>query len=246
MLYRLLYERETTTRIYASFAITGASEEDKAKIDAFKARLSADHIVFDPYKIIERGPLAMADALLTETAEALRDESDFVTAYAALRAAAIRATSGTKHESTIQWIDSTNPRQVLPALADMSFAPSEQDRRRREDRPPESLFEPYHFDLYELDMLAPVVDGQIISRDYLLIDQSHVVCALIPWNDREKRPDISAGSQSELTYAKMAGKPSYVVCEGDRSRVSPWVVQHAKAVYRTLEELETVLRGECL
>jgi adenylate kinase len=71
LIFRLLYGREQHVRIYSSFAITGASAEENARIDAFKQRLANRYIVFDPYKIVERGVLSFAESLLEEIAESL-------------------------------------------------------------------------------------------------------------------------------------------------------------------------------
>jgi len=93
----------------------------------------------------------------------------------------------------------------------------------------------------ELQSLRGTVDGQIISRDYLLIDQSQIISALIPMNPQTGKPEISAGSQSELTYAKLTGKDRFVVWEGARARLSPWVEKHASELFNNLTALETRL-----
>lgn len=100
---------------------------------------------------------------------------------------------------------------------ELQYSPPTFDRSQREDDTAALLFDPpYRFALDELQNLKATVDGQILSRDYLLIDQSEVVCALIPWNVELKKAEISAGSQSELTYAKLIGRDRLVVCEGKK------------------------------
>ena len=84
------------------------------------------------------------------------------------------------------------------------------------------------------------IDSQIISRDYLLIDQSDFVWMYIPMvilkeDDKEQlRPYISAGSQSEMIYAYSNGKPVYVTCEGGKEQLSPWITQYSE-VFKNLD-----------
>ncbi len=73
VLYRLLYERYKHLRIYSSFAITNATEEQQKKIYNFKQRLSRKHIVFDPFKIVERNPIVLALTLLENKSLELQD-----------------------------------------------------------------------------------------------------------------------------------------------------------------------------
>lgn len=78
------------------------------------------------------------------------------------------------------------------------------------------------------------IDSQIISRDYLLIDQSDFVLMYIRTAE-DGGPHISAGCQSEMMYAYSKGKPVYVVCAGGEKKLSPWVTRFSK-VFRTLSE----------
>lgn len=84
VLYRLLYERNQRLKIYSSFAITGATIEQRNKISEFKSRLAQKHIVFDPFKIAERGMFALADSLLEEMADKCRGVKEIDAAYLAL------------------------------------------------------------------------------------------------------------------------------------------------------------------
>jgi len=241
VIYRLFYEREERVRIYSSFAITGASPEQKAKIRSFKERLGEKHIVFDPFKVTERGMIALADSLIEEMAERCRENKKVQVAYRGL----IRAlgAAGARHENVFLRSE-FRPEEVFPGLADLVFKSSESDRAEREDQVEPQLFQEYRFPLEELQSLRSTVDGQIISRDYLLIDQSLVVCALIPWNPQTGKPEISAGSQSELTYARLTGKKRFVVWEGPKNKLSPWVEKHATELFKSLEALEKRLESK--
>jgi len=84
------------------------------------------------------------------------------------------------------------------------------------------------------------IDSQIISRDYLLIDQSDFVIMYIATGDNGQ-PVISAGCQSEMLYAYAQGKPVYVVCSNGKKFLSPWVTEFCQ-VYDTTEEALAELR----
>lgn len=219
MMFRLLYERESRLRIYASFAITSATPEQRAEIAAFKKRLGEKYIVFDPYKISERGIFALAEAQVEEMAEKSRDVESIGTAYAALLGELRKL--GLRPEITLQ--DQFSATEVLPGMLDLTFRPGENERGLREDPRDDAMFDPFVFQLQELASLKPVVDGQIISRDYLLIDQSDVVCALVPMSKVGGKAEISAGSQSELTYANLTAKDRFVLWTGKKTALSPFV-----------------------
>ncbi|MHA1756869.1 MAG: AAA family ATPase [Promethearchaeota archaeon] len=75
------------------------------------------------------------------------------------------------------------------------------------------------------------IDYQIISRDYLLIDQcDFIVMYIVKENDA---PRISAGCQSELVYAYNKGKEVYVIYSGGEKELSPWVTQYSQ-VFRDI------------
>jgi adenylate kinase len=85
------------------------------------------------------------------------------------------------------------------------------------------------------------IDSQIISRDYLLIDQSDFVITYILIGE-DGQPVISAGCQSEMLYAYAQGKPVYVVCSGGPESLSPWVTEFC-TVFLTTEEALAFLRS---
>lgn len=233
VIFRLLYEGDRK-RIYSSFAITGASAAEKQQVSDFKARLAEAHVVFDPYTIVERGLLSHAETLLEEASEALESEEEVKTSYGALIETLEAAEIGGMLDLRSDFV----AQEALPGIATFTHEPSEEERLCRADVVSAKLFEPYRFRLDEALSLLGAVDGQIIRRDYLLIDQSQIVCARVPWDADRDKPWVSAGSQSELTYAKLKGRPRFVVCEGKRASMSPWIREHATQLFRTVEELE--------
>jgi adenylate kinase len=86
------------------------------------------------------------------------------------------------------------------------------------------------------------VDSQIISRDYLLIDQSDFILMYIREGE-DGQPQISAGCQSEMVYAYSKGKPVYVVCSCGKGRLSPFVTQYSE-VFETLPKAVEFLERE--
>ena len=237
VLYRLFYERNKRLRIYASFGITGTTSSQDERIRHFKQRLSENHIVFDPYKISERVITSYCSSLIEEIAEQLRGAdtvdqsySHFIETIAPL----LPASSG------IDLQERFVPQEVLPGLMTLSYHPRTEELVREDSYPP-ALLKSYSFPIDMLQNLSATIDGQIQSRDFLLIDQSEIVCAYIPWNSREQKPDISAGSQSELTYGKHRGRITFAICEGSRHRVSPWVTGFVDRFFCSLKDLEDEL-----
>ena len=237
VLFRLLYERDKKLRIYASFAMTNATPEELKRINEFKARLAEKHVVFDPAKIVERGMIALAGSVIEEMAERVGAAEAVRKAHGSLIDALTKL--DIEHPNFVMR-KSFVPTEVLPGLGDLVYTPTDRDQKQREDQIAPALFDPYTYPLDEINALQAAVDGQIYSRDYLLIDQSDVVCALVSAKPDGKTPDISAGSQSELSYAKQTLKDRFVVWGGDMSKLSPWV-ENKKFVFKTLDELEKAL-----
>jgi len=242
VLYRLLYERRNLQRIYSSFAITGATPVQEQRITDFKARLSKDHIVFDPYKLSERSIITLGVSLLEGASERLRGVGDIEQRYAQLVRSLRRRMSGSGVLKNASLRKKFETEEALPGLIDVTFSPTEREKKLREDRVSPDLFAPYRFRLDELISLQGAIDGQILGRDYLLIDQSNVVCALVPRSTSFKKPEVSAGSQSELTYAKFVGRDRLVVYEGKRNELSPWITEHSTKLFNSIKELESELR----
>jgi len=86
----------------------------------------------------------------------------------------------------------------------------------------------------ELQQAFDAIDSQIISRDYLLIDQSDLVIIYIR-AEEDGSPGISAGCQSELDYAYHTGKAVFGIFSGDTKKLSPWVTKFSR-VFSTVDD----------
>jgi len=93
----------------------------------------------------------------------------------------------------------------------------------------ETLGKEVEFKVSEVKSIANDIDGQIILRDFRLIDQSDMIIAFIP--EVDNRPDISAGVQTEMHYAHDLPREVYVIWES-KSEPSVWVEQMATKVFR--------------
>lgn len=93
----------------------------------------------------------------------------------------------------------------------------------------------------EVDSIRSAIDGQIISRDYHLIDQADLVLMYIS-TVKGGKPRISAGSQSEMLYAYAQGKPVYGICRGGKQKLSPWVTEFSE-VFETVDEAFEFIRN---
>lgn len=83
-----------------------------------------------------------------------------------------------------------------------------------------------------LSDIAPIekdIDGQIISRDFKLINQGDMVIAFIP--EVKGEPDISAGVQSEIHYAHGLPRDVYVIWPS-RKEPSVWVEAMATNIFK--------------
>jgi adenylate kinase len=91
----------------------------------------------------------------------------------------------------------------------------------------------------ELLSVIDTIDSQIISRDYMLIDQSDYLIMYIKEDDGI--PRMSAGCQSELIHGYQNGKPVYVIYQGGERKLSPWVTQYSKLFINVDDCLDFVL-----
>ncbi len=78
------------------------------------------------------------------------------------------------------------------------------------------------------------IDGQIYARDFMLIDQSDMICSYIPELEGGM-PGLSSGVERELHHAFEHGKEVYVVWKPVRNP-SPFVTETATRVFRSVEE----------
>ncbi|MHA1346731.1 MAG: AAA family ATPase [Candidatus Heimdallarchaeaceae archaeon] len=93
----------------------------------------------------------------------------------------------------------------------------------------ETLGNEIKFKIREIESIRKNIDGQIISRDYMLINQSDMIIQHIP--ETEGEPDISAGCQTELHYAFELPREVYVLWEAEQES-SPWIQQHATKIFQ--------------
>jgi nucleoside 2-deoxyribosyltransferase len=94
----------------------------------------------------------------------------------------------------------------------------------------------------ELLSVIKTIDSQIISRDYMLIDQSDYLIMYIKEDDGI--PRMSAGCQSELIHGYQNGKPVYVIYRGGERKLSPWVTQYSKLFTKVDECLDFLFRNK--
>lgn len=193
-------------KVYLSFPITGISEEEQREINSFKDAISSSLIAFDPF--------AIKDRMITFHYYSMEEEikGDLSSVITSL-------TNISKNLSKDDWeiyIDEDTP------LALIKFKNLD-----KLGLPSVDLLGREHL------MTIRAIDAQIISRDYLLIDQSDFVIIYI--KDEDGKPRISAGCQSELTYAYTHGKEVNVVYKGGERKLSPFVTQFSN-VFTSVEE----------
>ena len=92
--------------------------------------------------------------------------------------------------------------------------------------------------MHDIKSIEKDIDGQIISRDFRLIDQSDIVIALIP--EVKGEPDISAGVQSEIQYAHYLPREVYVIWPSQKEP-SVWVEAMATKVFKGKKAFEEIL-----
>ena len=95
--------------------------------------------------------------------------------------------------------------------------------------------------LQEIETILPDIDGQIVARDYKLIDQSDMIIAYFPVT-AEGNPLIAAGVQSEVVHAAGSTKEVLIVWEAAKDP-TPFIGQRMDKRFSTLDELEEYLRG---
>lgn len=94
------------------------------------------------------------------------------------------------------------------------------------------------FSLNEIEAVIPNIQGQIVSRDFRLIDQSDMVVAYIP--ERNNDPQISTGVERELAYAQQTTKDTYVIWPSTRT---PSPFQQATRDFPNLEDCLSYLQS---
>jgi adenylate kinase len=102
---------------------------------------------------------------------------------------------------------------------------------------------PLELDTKEISEVLPDIDGQIVARDYKLVDQAQVIIAYFP-RDNDGSPIIAGGVQSELEHAAASPKEILVVWEADRDP-TPFIKLKSDHRFGSLEELESFLKEWC-
>ncbi len=190
-------------KVYISFPITNLAKERKKEVQAFKEEIQKKFIAFDPFSVSERGIVTLADSLSGEMSEAFQPIRDSI----------LKLNEELKKED-LRWRTSWSEKVAL-GLSDINIGDG-------------SILNGG-----EIASILEAIDSQIISRDFLLIDQADFVLMYI--HTESGVPRISAGCQSEMVYGYSRGKPVYVVCDCGRKGLSPWVTQFSE-VFETVEE----------
>lgn len=234
VLHKLIF-REDLKKVYASFPITGISEKLEQKVRGYRKLITEHFIVFDPYKITEREIKLEMKNLRDETQSYLEKAGDHFENCLEIVEAEIRKKEAETGEEKIWKIPSGE--EIPSLLANHVTFNLKRDRKQREDmRTGELETMAREFNVSEVTQIENDVDGQIILRDFSLIDQSDFIIAYIPIDEKTGGPRISAGVQTELTYAHNRAKEVYVICE-QMEKLSPWVTRMTTMVFTNLDEL---------
>jgi hypothetical protein len=98
----------------------------------------------------------------------------------------------------------------------------------------EDSIEPLRVSVREVLDVAGDIDGQIYMRDFKLIDQSDMICSLIP-ELPNGTPGLSSGVERELQHAFEHTKEVYVVWK-PRKNPSPFITETATRIFRSVDE----------
>ena len=98
-------------------------------------------------------------------------------------------------------------------------------------------------DLPEIEQVIPNIQGQIIARDFKLVEQSDMIVAYIP--DRDGVPQLSEGVSRELAHAKDCTIDRYVIWPSSKAP-SPFL--QATKVFGCVDDfivfMDSRLRGQ--
>ena len=97
-----------------------------------------------------------------------------------------------------------------------------------------ALSEPIRVKVREVMDIAGDIDGQIYMRDFKLIDQSDMICSLIP-ELPGGMPGLSSGVERELQHAWEHTKEVYVVWKPQKSP-SPFITETATQIFSSVDE----------
>jgi adenylate kinase len=116
-------------------------------------------------------------------------------------------------------------RTTLEVPAEIAAGKSQRGRARS----------PARLKIADILAILPDIDGQIYSRDFLLVRQSDMVVSYIPELPGGGKPGLSSGVERELQHAHDHGRETYVIWKPGKDP-SPFVTQTATKVFRTTEE----------
>lgn len=85
----------------------------------------------------------------------------------------------------------------------------------------------------EIEGVRSIIERQIISRDFYLIDQCQILLGYFPSVNGKPLP--SKGMDSEIDYAHGTGKKVYLIWT-PKKRVSPWYTTRADEIFPTIEK----------
>lgn len=86
----------------------------------------------------------------------------------------------------------------------------------------------------EIQEISEDIDGQIISRDYKMIEQSDLIIAYIP--ELLGKPVISEGVEREIQHAYDCAKEVYVIWTAKKENPSPFLKKTTTEIFTSLAE----------
>jgi len=119
------------------------------------------------------------------------------------------------------------------------FKMKEAEQAKQQEIEVDTLDSKLKFKLEDLKSIEKDIDGQIISRDFNLINQSDMIIAFIP--EVKGEADISAGVQSEIQYAHDLPRDVYVIWPSEEEP-SVWVNAMATEVFTGDKAFEGALK----
>ena len=98
---------------------------------------------------------------------------------------------------------------------------------------------PFQMPVKQILDCAGDIDGQIYARDFKLIDQSDMICSLVPelpgGPGSAGIPGLSSGVERELQHAFEASKDVFVVWK-PKKNPSPFITETATRVFKSVDE----------
>ena len=234
--YKLMF-REDLKRVYISFPISGIPDEERKEIEKYRKEVRRVFVGFDPLKIAERDLILERNVARRDIKEYFKKHQDLIGAYIKKINDAVRRWEKRSKEKK-NWDFLRSPDQAVSAISDSVRITIAREACKESNGGTEES--PRLFFLGELNSVEKDIDGQIISRDYMLIDQSEIVLIYIPivkFPDGGKRPLVSAGCQTELVHAYSTDKEIYIFFPGEPEDLSPWITGFKpNRIFRSLKE----------